>query len=644
MNKFQWSFLLLFITAVLSGQSITERVELAEQALEKNQIKEGIRMYQDIDSLARIAQDSFGITMSARVLGDYYNMIGQFDRARVLFEYALPFVSTGGERGQLLHGLSSAVDDTDGLLAEQYLLQAIAELELYDDHYELAIVYGNYGKRLVKMGRFEEAIEYYKKALGQNPNAISRIQLNMALSEVLILTENWDAAEEYILSSIEIAEDNVYKMRNGMPGVDYARWLIYKERFLEAQEELDKSIVFFEERDQEENLAQTYFVKALLFVKQKHWAKAKEILNSKDDIVKDFSDHRRIKFLHLENYLLEQEGSYQAIVDNGLIINKLIKDYKLPLLEKKNAHWLSLAYSKLGKSQEAFKFLELKEALSDSLYRSGQAKTVSRLEAEFKRKEQTREIENLEFKNSTKNKMLLGSGVFMLLLSIFSWLVYRLWRKVSTQKIVISSALKEKDILLREIHHRVKNNLQLVSSLLTLQIDSVSDTNAQAAIKEGHSRVQSMALIHQDLYHKENPTEVSGKVYLEKLTRELFTTYNIDPDRIKLKLDIEDLNIDVDILVPLGLIINELLTNALKYAFPEERQGSLDISLIDRDGVLDLWIKDDGIGFKPNEVRTGSFGTTLINALIAQLDGKISTTSSDGTQTNIVIDNYSQKR
>ena len=229
-------------------------------------------------------------------------------------------------------------------------------------------------------------------------------------------------------------------------------------------------------------------------------------------------------------------------------------------------------------------------------------------------------------------------GFFIIAIGGFAlWLLKKKNNRIATQNQVISKALSEKDILLREIHHRVKNNLQLVSSLLTLQGESVDDATVQQAINEGKSRVRSMALIHQDLYNKENLTDIGVKKYLEKLTTELFYTYKIDKNRIHLHLDIEDIDLDVDTLVPLGLIINELITNCLKYAFPDERNGILEVQLAHVKNQLVLKVKDNGVGYNSDSISGSSFGSTLITALTEQLEGELKIQSGEGTAVYIII-------
>ena len=270
---------------------------------------------------------------------------------------------------------------------------------------------------------------------------------------------------------------------------------------------------------------------------------------------------------------------------------------------------------------------------------------IQDLEAVHRKKEQQIQISYLDEQNISKQKIVeeqktkiaLGS-IALALITLLSFFLYRLYRQVRSQKQIIAKALSEKDLLLREIHHRVKNNLQLVSSLLTLQGRSIDDETVLQAINEGKSRVRSMALIHQDLYNKENLTGISVKQYTEKLTQELFDTYIVDKERITLQTDIDDIDLDVDTLVPLGLIINELITNSLKYAWPNNEMGVLSIGLHRAPDRIILTVKDDGIGHDPTAARDDTFGSTLISALTLQLNGECTTTTDNGSILTITID------
>jgi two-component sensor histidine kinase len=222
----------------------------------------------------------------------------------------------------------------------------------------------------------------------------------------------------------------------------------------------------------------------------------------------------------------------------------------------------------------------------------------------------------------------------MALLSVF---LFRLFKQNQTQKIQLAQSVKDKDYLLREIHHRVKNNLQVISSLLYLQSEKLTDSAAQDAINVGRGRVKSMALIHQNLYGVNQSSEINLKKYLEDLAEELFDSYNLRSDDISLNLDIETAVVDVDLLVPLGLILNELISNALKYAFEGKEKGVLSISAKKQNETIHVQVKDDGVGINPSDIEKDSFGTELIQSFVEQLDAKIETIVAAGTEVNLLI-------
>ena len=168
--------------------------------------------------------------------------------------------------------------------------------------------------------------------------------------------------------------------------------------------------------------------------------------------------------------------------------------------------------------------------------------------------------------------------------------------ELSQKNTIITEALHEKEVLMQEIHHRVKNNLQVVSSLLSIQSRHLTDNQAIEAIKEGQNRVKTMGLIHQSLYQENDFRGVNMKNYISKLIKNLFNSYNIQPEKIQLKTEIKELNLDIDTVVPLGLIINELVTNALKYAFPEDKKGIIWVKTNLENERFILQVYDDGVG------------------------------------------------
>jgi two-component sensor histidine kinase len=208
---------------------------------------------------------------------------------------------------------------------------------------------------------------------------------------------------------------------------------------------------------------------------------------------------------------------------------------------------------------------------------------------------------------------------------------------------IISVSLSEKEVLLKEIHHRVKNNLQVISSLLNLQSKSIIDEKALAALNEGRNRVKSMALIQQNLYRDDNLTGVDIKDYIEKLINSLFVSYNIETAKIKLQTNIEQLQLDVDTVIPLGLIINELISNALKYAFVNKQNGLLQVMLYIQNTQLVLCVKDDGIGMDNDDLNknnSASIGFKLVQSFLQKLEATMNVEKNNGTTITLTINKY----
>ncbi len=203
----------------------------------------------------------------------------------------------------------------------------------------------------------------------------------------------------------------------------------------------------------------------------------------------------------------------------------------------------------------------------------------------------------------------------------------------------IKASLREKEVMLKEIHHRVKNNLQVVSSLLNIQSRYIADPADAELFKESQNRVQAMALVHEKLYQSSDLARVDFSSYIESLMKNLFYSYAIGRDNISMVADVQPISLSVDAAVPCGLIINELISNCLKHAFPEGSGGEIRVSIRERDNRIVIEVSDDGIGLSANfDFHTSeSLGLQLVNMLVEQLDGSISLEREQGTRFTITF-------
>jgi len=307
-----------------------------------------------------------------------------------------------------------------------------------------------------------------------------------------------------------------------------------------------------------------------------------------------------------------------------------------------------MAHQKTGSLDKSNYFYQEAFLYRDSLFNSELINTSKELEAKYEAQEKEKEISFLNQDNLLKSKLLkqrtwalVVGGIALFIISMLLFSLYYYYRKVQSQNGLVNKALEEKDYLLREIHHRVKNNLQVVSSLLSLQSRQIEDVDIRKAIDEGRNRVRSMALIHQNLYQHDRLSGVSVSGYLDNLITELFETYNISSENISLNLDIEEIALDIDTMVPLGLIINELISNCLKHAFPENKKGEIHVKLEEQNNQIHLLVKDNGIGMQSNKMdQSKSFGKKLIGAFSKKLHAEMTMINNNGTEVSMIIKKY----
>ncbi len=204
----------------------------------------------------------------------------------------------------------------------------------------------------------------------------------------------------------------------------------------------------------------------------------------------------------------------------------------------------------------------------------------------------------------------------------------------------IKTSLREKEVLLKEIHHRVKNNLQIISSLLHLQSGYIKDKNTLDVFKNSRERVYAMALIHEKLYESKDLSKIDFREYIHSLIIHLFDSYSLKSEQVQLKMQIEDVVLDIETAIPLGLIINELVSNSLKHAFPASRKGEIQVNLkYSENEEYDhiLTVEDNGVGFPDHlDFRAcDSLGMVLVHSLVKKLKGVLDLERKNGTSFTI---------
>lgn len=323
---------------------------------------------------------------------------------------------------------------------------------------------------------------------------------------------------------------------------------------------------------------------------------------------------KEIEYLNLVNKLKEEQLSKEELRRMALLRENILKDSSLSnqrLLMEAMENESVLRNAQLYKEKE----------LSQSLAREN-------------------ELKQKLLNDEKRSKWMLWAGIAVL--AFAGAVIFLQYKKQRKKNRIINKQSYELEVLNKEIHHRVKNNLQVISSMLDLQSQSLKDETATTIIKEGIQRVQSMAFIHQNLYQGNAVNSVNMHEYIKMLSNHLFQTYNIQTDKIKFHTQIEDLKLHTDTAIPLGMILNELISNSLKYAFNKQESGDIWVTMKKTDNELLLQVKDNGVGlpddFKPE--NSSSFGYEIIKAFSQKLKARMNIDGNNGTDVQIIISKF----
>jgi len=582
-----------------------------------------------------------------------YEMKGQFDLARALYKSVLE-----------QHRKNKRTEDVC------YVLLHLAIVERESGNLELSFEFINEAEELVETtGEYSPYLIYSHKAMlyndiGRSDSAYHYQQLQLAIttpsdslkrtmtykdmSDTFVKIYNFDRAKDYALQSLSTIPSN-YKLSRNLILTNLANIHLAKEEYDTAVAYALEAKEYLESVDHQIRLIPVYTALADIYSQTKDYKTASHYLN-KVQLEDDYSIAQILSPYYLSKLdvalhnadIAELKLAYRQA-------SEIMKDYN-DLYKKERWQKLKSAYlDRIGNTVQSNEALVYHYALKDSVNNLERNYIIENLEAKYETKKKENEISRLELEDELNQNRIqqqrLAIGGLVGGLGLLGLLLYRIFgqnKKINTQNAIISDALADKETLLREIHHRVKNNLQVISSLLGIQSRQITDRKAKEAIQEGRSRVHSMSLIHQNLYKKDNLTGIEMKDYLKKLSTSIISSYILQQGQVEVQHDIDEMTLDVETVVPIGLITNELLTNSLKYAFPDDRKGVITIQLKEKSNQLQLCISDDGIGLDPDQLRhkEESYGHSLIKAFRKKLDATIDIKGDNGTEVTIKINNY----
>ncbi len=513
------------------------------------------------------------------------------------------------------------------------------------------------------IANFEQAYQLYKKAfpladeLEQHERAAD---LRFQVGDMLVEMYRFDEAERYYWESIEKTkwiETNFDKLANSDRSFTDV-YALYAFAYLRLGKLYSQIPQKYNQVESTLNLALSYAEKvhpiltgevhivfAQYYLRQKVAEKAAKSIYQLDKIDKEFGivAGNQISWLNELIFLRGSLATLKGDTEGGVFyltqaktsfeksgdVKSLAKTYQL----------LTDLYQSQGNYQKAFESQSQFLFYNDSLTRKSQFITINTLETQFQTQKKEAQIEQQNTEITQKRRVQWGLLVGLIILAASAFLLLRQNRKIKMAHEKIKKQTSQLELMMKELHHRVKNNLQIVSSLLSLQSFQTSDKNAATAIQQGQTRVEAMSLIHQRLYQTRDVTELNFNAYAQDLIEKLIFAYGFDYQNLGVTLNISEQNIDVDQAMPLGLILNELLTNSFKYAFSTVEKPKLSIDLQRMNDKWQFHYADNGAGLPPQysiENSTG-FGSQLIISLSQQLEGKYTFWNNNGLNFELIF-------
>lgn len=602
---------------------------------EEPSLKERIRLYEHASALYHSVGDKKNEAYALKMTGDCYHCWGKFREALVLLNKSLAlYKETGKKDLQGVYDLLGIIATSSGdySLGMTYGLMAVKTAEeQHDSSLQLCTIYNRLGITYYQLGDYKESMESLRAALkiaNRYKDTVSFLVVSTNIVGTYLQTGQPEAALALLNKIVEIYRRPIFKDRlwisanmvkcyTAMGQYDKAR------AFIPQLQSLSRQMSAY-------NYYQTMIYDALVkyYLATRQYIEASYYCSLQDDVCKNIG-----------------------------LVNVLSHNYLC---------WFQ-ADSALKNYPAAIKHYQEYKIMNDSLFHVAKAGQIARLQVQFDIDKKDKDIrlqqQNIQLLTRqgqlqqsalnqarlTRNVIIFGAFMLLLLLGLgFNRYLMKqqnnkqlqqkqdeiFKQNLALQQLITTQdkLLEEKEWLVKEIHHRVKNNLQIVMSLLNTQAAYLHDADAVRAISESKHRMQAISLIHQKLYQSENMALIDMPTYIRELIAYLKDNFE-SVQRIYFDLQIAPVQLDVSQAVPVGLILNEALTNAIKYAFGKNGQGAIIVSLLRAlDSQLILSVSDNGQGFPPGfDVFTqGSMGTRLMETLAEQLEGTISIREDEG--------------
>lgn len=576
-------------------------------------------------------------------------------------KYTIFLIKSLNNSGYLKHYLG------DVKSAKSFHYEALKYANQIEDQSSKAEIFNHLGYIFKSEGNITKALEFYGKSLRIEESLNKIEELNYTYNNIGVIHFNMGDEEKalfYFSKSFKMQESLKDSLSMAHSLINFGSIFLKQKKYKEAEEKLRTSVKIMERLGEKRGLAvaQNYLGNVLLNVGQldaalkfcnQSYTLQKETQNSKGiaNVEKNMANiYLKKKQLTTARVYAERSLVHAKKINNLEIIKEV--SFILYSISKKEGklvdalkHFESYINSKeqIINDENKKKTYQLhlqyeydKKAIADSInFVKSKEKAIS----EFRTKEKLQKLENenLERKNFFQIIMLLVSIVLLAGSILFARFYVKKFREKNSLSLQLSESVKERDLLNKEIHHRVKNNLQIISSLLNLQKNEQIDEKLIQVLQQSQNRIQAMALIHEKLYQSGNLKDVKLGEYIETLLAYFASTYQFESSGISYSIDLPDIQIQTDQLIPIGLITNEIVLNSIKYAFVNRKDKKINIFGKIEDEFCQLVYQDNGVGLPDDwEIKSKtSLGMNLIHGLTKQIRGKSKVFSRDGTRIEI---------
>ncbi|GAB3333419.1 hypothetical protein GCM10027299_40920 [Larkinella ripae] len=548
--------------------------------------------------------------------------------------------------------------------AQTALNEALSVARKLKDKRQISRVYLSMGQLETTQGNFAQALNQFQQSLDllkDSPNLNQKILILLRIGQTYFLASDLKQAERYYQQALQLASQHKRAVLMADAYSELANLEDSRQNPQKALKYNAQAIAIYEANG--EDTWSSLFNRAIEFKNAGQFAQSEQIFRQclqhaeeqKDEYLKGYV------YVNLPNTLLGLNRPDEAEKYARLALKWSETGPERLKIREEVFDILTRVYEKRGQDRQALTYFRQKAMYRDSVLNAEKSRQLIMAESRYQAREKEAQIQKLDEENGQKAQQLgwLSGGLVILigLLGLLFW-QYRIIRRTNARLVENHSIISESHqkiteqseqlkTLLRELNHRVKNNLAIVSSLLRLQSKRLEDDGAVQAVRDGQQRVEAMALIHQRLYLTDNVSTINIKEYITDLFESLLLAYGYDPASFDRELVIEQDELDVDLSVLLGLILNEILTNAFKYAYQHVQRPFLRIRLLAEESSepnlarpqLTLEVQDNGAGLDLRrwERPGNSFGKRLITSLSEQAGGQLEVTNRNGTYYRLTI-------